>query len=122
MSFRQAQRSADILLPPSNFPLNSQDHNDLDLAMHYVPATFSGLMTNKGWVAPNPGVPKHVRTTHSDSTEYFYIERNRVEEIQALVRFSGRKVDGNALFSLDDLQVHGNIERLRLPVVAQRSD
>jgi NitT/TauT family transport system substrate-binding protein len=143
---------AAILLPPSNFQLQSQGYNDLGLTIEYAPElAFSGTMANKAWAAHNPDVLKRVLAAQSKSTEFFYDERNRADVIQLLVQVSGQKIDDvekaydffrknnffdrtgkisrvklnaviDALVGLGDLPARGNIERFLLPGVAQLSD
>ena len=143
---------AAILLPPSNFQLQSQGLNDLGLTIEYAPElAFSGTMANKAWAARNPDVLKRVLAAQAKSIEFFYDERNRAEVVQLLVRISSQKVDDvekaydffrknnffdrtgkisrvklnaliDALVGLGDLQARGNVERFLLPGVAQLSD
>jgi NitT/TauT family transport system substrate-binding protein len=143
---------AAILLPPSNFQLQSQGFNDLGLTIEYAPElVFSGTMANKAWAARNPDVLKRVLEAQSKSTEFFYDERNRAEAVALLVRISGQKVDDvekaydffrknnffdrtgkisrvklnaliDALVGLGDLPTRGDIERFLLPGVAVLSD
>jgi NitT/TauT family transport system substrate-binding protein len=143
---------AAILLPPSNFQLQSQGFNDLGLTIEYAPElVFSGTMANKAWAARNPDVLKRVLEAQSKSTEFFYDERNRAEAVALLVRISGQKVDDvekaydffrknnffdrtgkisrvklnaliDALVGLGDLPTRGDIERVLLPGVAVLSD
>ena len=143
---------AAILLPPSNFQVQSQGYNDLGLAMKYAPElAFSGTVVNKTWAAGNADALKRVLAAQSKSTEYFYDTKNHVEVVNILVKVSGQKVEDveksydffrdnnffdrtgkiskrkmnaliDALVTLGDVKTAGNIERFLLPGDAQLSD
>jgi ABC-type nitrate/sulfonate/bicarbonate transport system substrate-binding protein len=143
---------AAILLPPSNFQVQSQGYNDLGLAMQYAPElAFSGTVVNKAWAARSADLLKRVLAAQSKSTEYFYDAKNRTEVVNILVKVSGQKLEDvdksydffsrnnffdrtgkisrakmtaliEALVSLGDVKATGNIERFLLPGVAQLSD
>jgi NitT/TauT family transport system substrate-binding protein len=143
---------AAILLPPSNFQVQSQGYNDLGLAMQYAPElAFSGTVVNKAWAGRNADVLKRVLAAQSKSTDYFYDPNNRAEAVNILVKVSGQKPEDveksydffirnnlfdrsgkisrvkmnaliEALVGLGDVKAPGNIERFLLPGVAQLSD
>src|SRR5436305_1298902 len=143
---------AAILLPPSNFQLESQGFNSLGLTIEYAPElAFSGTMANKAWAARNPEALKRVLAVQSRSTEFLYNEGNRAEAVALLVRLSGQKADDvekaydffrknnffdrtgrisrvklnaliDALVDLGDLPARGNVERFLLPGVVELSD
>jgi NitT/TauT family transport system substrate-binding protein len=143
---------AAILLPPSNFQVQSQGYNDLGLAMQYAPElAFSGTVVNKAWAARSADVLKRVLAAQSKSTEYLYDPNNRAEAVNILVKVSGQKPEDveksfdffirnnlfdrsgkisrvkmnaliDALVGLGDVKAPGNIERFLLPGVAQLSD
>jgi NitT/TauT family transport system substrate-binding protein len=143
---------AAILLPPSNFQVQSQGYNDLGLAMQYAPElAFSGTVVNKAWAARRADVLKRVLAAQSKSTEYLYDPKNRTEVVNILVKVSGQKLEDvdksydffnknnffdrtgkisrakmtaliEALVSLGDVKAPGNIEQFLLPGVAQLSD
>jgi ABC-type nitrate/sulfonate/bicarbonate transport system substrate-binding protein len=143
---------AAIVLPPSNFQLETAGYNNLGLTINYAPElAFSGTVVNRAWAERNQEVLRRVLTAQSKSTEYFYDDRNRAELVRILVAVSGQKPEDveksydffrknnffdrtgkisrtkmnallEALQSLGDLQARGNIERFLLPGVAQLSD
>jgi NitT/TauT family transport system substrate-binding protein len=143
---------AAILLPPSNFQVQSQGYNDLGLATQYAPElAFSGTVVNKAWAARSADVLKRVLAAQSKSTEYLYDPNNRAEAVNILVKVSGQKPEDveksfdffirnnlfdrsgkisrvkmnaliDALVGLGDVKAPGNIERFLLPGVAQLSD
>jgi NitT/TauT family transport system substrate-binding protein len=143
---------AAILLPPSNFQIQSQGYNDLGLAMQYAPElAFSGTVVNKDWAARSADVLKRVLAAQSRSTDYFYDPKNRAEAVGILVKVSNQKpadvekaydffgknsffdrtgkisrIKMNALIEalvgLGDVKAPGNVERFLLPGVAQLSD
>ena len=143
---------AAIVLPPSNFQLESAGYSNLGLTIDYAPElAFSGTVANKAWAGRNPDVLRRVLAAQSKSTDYFYDERNRAELVRILVAVSGQKAEDveksydffrknsffdrtgkisrakmnallEALLSLGDLQARGNIERFVLPGVAQLAD
>src|SRR5262249_34341085 len=79
-----------ILLPPSNFQVQSQGYNDIGLAMQYAPElAFSGTVVNKAWAARSADVLKRVLAAQSKSTEYLYEPKNRAEVVNILVKVSG---------------------------------
>ena len=143
---------AAIVLPPSNFQIESAGYNNLGLTIEYAPElAFSGTVVNKAWSDRNPDVlqPRACRAEQGDRV--FYDERNRAELVRILVAASGQKPEDveksydffrkndffdrtgkisraklkalvDALHSLGDLQAPGNTERFVLPGVAQLSD
>jgi NitT/TauT family transport system substrate-binding protein len=143
---------AAILLPPSNFQIQSQGFNDLGLAMQYAPElAFSGTVVNKTWAARSADVFKRVLAAQSRSTDYFYDPKNRAEAVGILVKVSNQKPEDveksydffgknnffdrtgkisrvkmnaliEALVGLGDVKAPGNVERFLLPGVAQLSD
>jgi NitT/TauT family transport system substrate-binding protein len=143
---------AAILLPPSNFQIQTAGYNDLGLTIEYAPElAFSGTAVNRAWAARNPDLLKRVLAAQSKSIEYLYDERNRAEVVRILVAVSRQKQEDveksydffqknnffdrtgkisrlkmnalvDALIILGDLQTRGNIERFLLPGVAQLSD
>jgi NitT/TauT family transport system substrate-binding protein len=143
---------AAILLPPSNFQVQSQSYNDLGLAMQYAPElAFSGTVVNKAWAGRSADVLKRVLAAQSKSTDYLYDPNNRAEAVNILVKVSGQKPEDveksydffirnnlfdrsgkisrvkmnaliDALVGLGDVKAPGNIERFLLPGVAQLSD
>jgi NitT/TauT family transport system substrate-binding protein len=143
---------AAILLPPSNFQVQSQGYNDLGLAMQYAPElAFSGTVVNKAWAARSADVLKRVLAAQSKSTDYLYDPNNRAAAVNILVKVSGQKPEDveksydffirndlfdrsgkisrvkmnaliEALVGLGDVKAPGNIERFLLPGVAQLSD
>ena len=143
---------AAILLPPSNFQIQSQGYNDLGLAMQFAPElAFSGTVVNRAWAGRNTDVLKRALAAQSKSTEYLYDPKNRAEVVSILVKVSGQKPEDvdksydffnknnffdrtgkisrakmnaliDALVSLGDVKAPGNIERFLLPGVAQLSD
>jgi NitT/TauT family transport system substrate-binding protein len=143
---------AAILLPPSNFQVQSQGYNDLGLATQYAPElAFSGTVVNKAWAARSADVLKRVLAAQSKSTDYLYDPNNRAEAMNILVKVSGQKPEDveksfdffirndlfdrsgkisrvkmnaliEALVGLGDVKAPGNIERFLLPGVAQLSD
>ena len=143
---------AAILLPPSNFQIQSQGYNDLGLAMQYAPElAFSGTVVNKDWAARSADVLKRVLAAQSKSTDYFYDPKNRAEAVDILVKVSNQKPEDveksydffgknsffdrtgkisrvkmnaliEALVGLGDVKAPGNVERFLLPGVAQLSD
>jgi NitT/TauT family transport system substrate-binding protein len=143
---------AAILLPPSNFQIQSQGFNDLGLAMQYAPElAFSGTVVNKDWAARSADVFKRVLAAQSRSTDYFYDPKNRAEAVGILVKVSNQKPEDveksydffgknnffdrtgkisrvkmnaliEALVGLGDVKAPGNVERFLLPGVAQLSD
>jgi NitT/TauT family transport system substrate-binding protein len=143
---------AAILLPPSNFQIQSQGYNDLGLAMQYAPElAFSGTVVNKAWAGRNAEVLRRVLAAQSKSTEYLYDPKNRAEVVSILVKVSGQKPEDvdksydffnnnnffdrtgkisrvkmnaliDALVGLGDVKTPGNIERFLLPGVVQLSD
>jgi len=143
---------AAILLPPSNFQVQSQGYNDLGLAMQYAPElAFSGTVVNKAWAARSADVLKRVLAAQSKSTDYLYNPNNRAEAVNILVKVSGQKPEDveksfdffirndlfdrsgkisrvkmnaliDALVGLGDVKALGDIERFLLPGVAQLSD
>ena len=143
---------AAILLPPSNFQIQSRGFNDLGLTIEYAPElAFSGTMVNKAWAARNPDVLKRVLAAQSKSIEYLLrraqprrggahsgrVSRQKVDDVEKAYDFfrknnffdrtgkiSRRKLNAivDALVGLGDLPARGNIERFLLPGVAQLSD
>jgi NitT/TauT family transport system substrate-binding protein len=143
---------AAILLPPSNFQIESAGYNNLGLTIDYAPElAFSGTVVNRAWAARNQPVITRVLAAQDKSIEYFYDDRNRAEAIRILVAVSGLKVEDveksydffrknnffdrsgkisrtkmnallDALVSLGDLRTQGNIERFILRGIAQVSD
>jgi NitT/TauT family transport system substrate-binding protein len=143
---------AAILLPPSNFQVQSQGYNDLGLAMQYAPElAFSGTVVNRAWAARSADVLKRVLAAQSRSTEYLYDPRNRADAVSILVKVSGQKAEDvdksydffnknnffdrtgkisrakmtaliDALVGLGDVKSPGNVERFLLPGVAQLAD
>jgi ABC-type nitrate/sulfonate/bicarbonate transport system substrate-binding protein len=143
---------AAILLPPSNFQVQSQGFNDLGLAMKYAPElAFSGTVVNRAWAARSADLLKRVLAVQSKSTEYLYDPKNRSEAVSILVKVSGQKPEDvdksydffnknnffdrtgkisrakmtaliDALVGLGDVKAAGNVERFVLPGVAQLSD
>jgi NitT/TauT family transport system substrate-binding protein len=143
---------AAVLLPPSNFQIQSQGYNDLGLAMQYAPElAFSGTVVNRAWAGRNPEVLKRALAAQSKSTEYLYDPKNRAEVVGILVKVSGQKPEDveksydfftkndffdrtgkisrvkmnalvEALVGLGDVKAPGNVERFLLPGVAQLSD
>ena len=143
---------AAILLPPSNFQIQSQGYNDLGLAMKFAPElAFSGTVVNRAWAGRNTDLLKRALAAQSKSTEYLYDPKNRAEVVSILVKASGQKPEDvdksydffnknnffdrtgkisrakmnaliDALVSLGDVKAPGNIERFLLPGMAQLSD
>jgi ABC-type nitrate/sulfonate/bicarbonate transport system substrate-binding protein len=143
---------AAIVLPPSNFQIETAGFNNLGLTIEYAPElAFSGTVVNKAWADRNQDLLRRVLAVQSRSTEYFYDGRNRAELVRILVAASGQKTEDveksydffhknnffdrsgrisrskmnallDALLSLGDVQARGNIERFLLPGVAQLSD
>jgi NitT/TauT family transport system substrate-binding protein len=143
---------AAILLPPSNFQIQSQGYNDLGLTMQYAPElAFSGTVVNRAWAARSADVLKRVLAAQSKSIDYLYDPKNRAEVVNILVKVSGQKLEDveksydffnknnffdrtgkisrakmnaliDALVGLGDVKAPGNIERFLLPGVAQLSD
>src|SRR5216684_1456797 len=143
---------AAIVLPPSNFQIESAGYNNLGLTIEYAPElAFSGTVVNKAWADRNVDALRRVLAAQTKSIEYLYDDRNRAEEVRILVAVSGKKTEDveksydffrknnffdrtgrisrrkmnallDALLSLGDLQARGNIERFLLPGVAQLSD
>jgi len=143
---------AAIVLPPSNFQIESAGYNNLGLTIEYAPElAFSGTVVNKAWADRNRDVLSRVLAAQTKSIEYLYDDRNRAEAVRILVAVSGQKTEDvdksydffrkndffdrtgkisrtkmnallDALLSLGDLQAGGNIERFLLPGVAQLSD
>ena len=143
---------AAILLPPSNFQVQSQGYNDLGLAMQYAPElAFSGTVVNNAWAARSADVLNRVLAAQSRSTEYLYNPQNRAEVVNILVKVSGQKQEDvdksynfftknrffdrtgkisqakmnaliDALVSLGDVKTPDNVQRFLLPGVAQLSD
>jgi NitT/TauT family transport system substrate-binding protein len=143
---------AAILLPPSNFQVESQGYNNLGLAMQYAPElAFSGTVVNKAWAARSAEVLKRVLAAQSKSTEYLYDPNNRTEVVNILVKVSGQKLEDvdksydffnknnffdrsgkisrakmtaliDALASLGDVTAPVNIDQFLLPGVAQLGD
>jgi ABC-type nitrate/sulfonate/bicarbonate transport system substrate-binding protein len=143
---------AAILLPPSNFQVESQGFNNLGLALQYTPElAFSGTVVNKAWAARSADVLKRVLAAQSKSTEYLYDPKNRAEVVNILVKASGQKLDDvdksydffnknnffdrtgkisrakmtaliDALVSLGDVTGPVNIDQFLLPGVAQLAD
>ena len=143
---------AAILLPPSNFQVQSQGYNDLGLTMQYAPElAFSGTVVNRAWAARSADVLKRVIAAQSKSIDYLYDPKNRAEVVNILVKVSGQKSEDvdksydffnknsffdrtgkisrtkmnaliDALVGLGDVKAPGNIERFVLPGVAQLSD
>jgi NitT/TauT family transport system substrate-binding protein len=143
---------AAIVLPPSNFQIETAGYNNLGLTIEYAPElAFSGTVVNKAWADRNQDVLRRVLAAQSKSVEYLYDDRNRAELVRILVAVSGQKMEDveksydffrknnffdrtgkisraklnallDALLSLGDLQARGNIERFLLPGVAQLSD
>jgi NitT/TauT family transport system substrate-binding protein len=141
-----------IVLPPSNFQIETAGFNNLGLTIEYAPElAFSGTVVNKAWADRNQDLLRRVLAVQSRSTEYFYDDRNRAELVRILVAASGQKTEDveksydffhknnffdrsgrisrskmnallDALLSLGDVQARGNIERFLLPGVAQLSD
>lgn len=143
---------AAILLPPSNFQVQSQGYRDLGLAMQYAPElAFSGTVVNNAWAARNADVLRRVLAAQSKSTEYLYAPQNRAAAVNILVKVSGQKPEDvdksydfftkngffdrtgkisrvkmnaliDALVGLGDVKSPGHVERFLLPGVAQLSD
>jgi NitT/TauT family transport system substrate-binding protein len=143
---------AAILLPPSNFQIQSQGYNDLGLAMQFAPElAFSGTVVNRLWAGRNTDVLKRALAAQTKSTEYLYDPKNRAEVVSILVKVSGQKPEDvdksydffnknnffdrtgkisrakmnaliDALVGLGDVKTAGNIERFLLPGVSQLSD
>jgi ABC-type nitrate/sulfonate/bicarbonate transport system substrate-binding protein len=143
---------AAILLPPSNFQIQSAGYNDLGLTIQYAPELpFSGTVANKAWAGRNQDMLKRVLAAQSKSIEFLYDDRNRAEAVRILVAVSGLKAEDveksydffrkndffdrtgkisrakmnallDALVSLGDLQARGDVQRFLLPGVAQLSD
>jgi ABC-type nitrate/sulfonate/bicarbonate transport system substrate-binding protein len=143
---------AAIVLPPSNFQIESAGYNNLGLTLQYAPElAFSGTVVNKGWSESHGDVLRRVLEAQKKSTDYFYDERNRAELVRILVAASGQKPEDveksydffrnnsffdrtgtisrtklnallDALTSLGDVQARGNIERFLLPGMTQLSD
>jgi NitT/TauT family transport system substrate-binding protein len=143
---------AAILLPPSNFQIESAGYNDLGLTIDYAPElAFSGTVVNRAWADRNRPMISRVLAAQNKSIEYLYDDRNRAEAVRILVAVSGLKTDDveksydffrknnffdrtgkisatkmnallDALVSLGDLRVRGDIERFLLRGVAQVSD
>src|SRR5262245_6182754 len=143
---------AAILLPPSNFQLQTQGYNDLGLTLQYAPElAFSGTVVNKAWATRNADVLKRVHAAQSKSIEYLYDPNNRADAIRILVKVSGQKAEDveksydffiknnffdrtfkipraklnalvDALVGFGDVPARGNVERFLLPGVAQLSD
>ena len=143
---------AAILLPPSNFQVQTAGYNDLGLTIQYAPELpFSGTVANKAWAGRNPDVLKRVLAAQSKGIEFLYDDRNRADAVRILVAVSGLKAEDveksydffrkndffdragkisrtkinallDALVSLGDLPARGNVERFLLPGVAQLSD
>jgi NitT/TauT family transport system substrate-binding protein len=143
---------AAILLPPSNFQVQSQGYSDLGLTMQYAPElAFSGTVVNRAWAARSADVLKRVIAAQSKSIDYLYDPKNRAEVVNILVKVSGQKPEDvdksydffnknnffdrtgkisrakmnaliDALVGLGDVKAPGNIERFLLPGVAQLSD
>jgi NitT/TauT family transport system substrate-binding protein len=143
---------AAILLPPSNFQIQSAGYNDIGLTIEYAPElAFSGTVVGTAWAGRNQNVVSRVLAGQDKSTEYFYDDRNRAEVVRILVAVSGLKAEDveksydffrknnffdrtrkisrsklnslvDALTSLGDLQARGNVERFLLPGVAQLAD
>jgi NitT/TauT family transport system substrate-binding protein len=143
---------AAILLPPSNFQIESAGYNNLGLTMDYAPElAFSGTVVNRAWAGRNESVITRVLAAQNKSIDYFYDDRNRAEAIRILVAVSGLKIEDveksydffrknnffdrtgkisrakmnaliDALVSLGDLRARGDIERFVLRGVAQVSD
>ena len=84
---------AAILLPPSNFQIQSQGYNDLGLAMKFAPElAFSGtVVKNRAWAGRNTDLLRRALAAQSKSTEYFYDPKNRAEVVSILVKVSGQK-------------------------------
>jgi NitT/TauT family transport system substrate-binding protein len=143
---------AAILLPPSNFQVQTAGYNDLGLTIQYAPELpFSGTVANKAWAGRNQDVLKRVLAAQSKGIEFLYDDRNRAETVRILVAVSGLKAEDveksydffrkndffdrtgkisrtklnallDALVSLGDLQARGDVQRFLLPSVAQLSD
>ena len=83
---------AAIVLPPSNFQIESAGYNNLGLTIEYAPElAFSGTVVNKAWSDRNPDVLRRVLAAQSKGIEFFYDERNRAELVRILVAASGQK-------------------------------
>jgi NitT/TauT family transport system substrate-binding protein len=143
---------AAIVLPPSNFQIETAGYNNLGLTIEYAPElAFSGTMVNRAWAERNADALRRVLSAQTKSIEYLYDDRNRAEAVRILVAVSGQKTEDveksydffrksnffdrtgkisrpkmnallDALTSLGDLQARGNIERFLLPGVAQLAD
>jgi len=143
---------AAILLPPSNFQVQSQGYNDLGLALQYAPElAFSGSVVNRAWAARSAETLKRVLAAQSKSIEYLYDPKNRAEAVSILVKVSNQKPEDveksydffnnnnffdrsgkisrtkinaliDALVGLGDVKAPGNPERFLLSGVAQLSD
>jgi NitT/TauT family transport system substrate-binding protein len=143
---------AAILLPPSNFQVQTAGYNDLGLTIQYAPELpFSGTVANKAWAGRNQDALKRVLAAQSKGIEFLYDDRNRAEAVRILVAVSGLKAEDveksydffrkndffdrtgkisrtklnallDALVSLGDLQARGDVQRFLLPSVAQLSD
>jgi NitT/TauT family transport system substrate-binding protein len=143
---------AAILLPPSNFQVQTAGYNDLGLTIQYAPELpFSGTVANKAWAGRNQDVLKRVLAAQTKGIEFLYDDRNRAEAVRILVAVSGLKAEDveksydffrkndffdrtgkisrakidallDALVSLGDLPARGDAQRFLLPGVAQLSD
>jgi ABC-type nitrate/sulfonate/bicarbonate transport system substrate-binding protein len=143
---------AAILLPPSNFQIQTAGYNDIGLTMEYAPElAFSGTTVNKAWASRNQNALGRVLAAQAKSTEYLYDDRNRAEVVRILTTVSGLKLEDveksydffrknnffdrtgkisrpklnalvDALISLGDVPARGNVERFVLSGTAQLSD
>src|SRR5882757_7974439 len=132
---------AALLLPPSNFQVQTAGYSDLGPTIDYAPElAFSGTVANKTWAGRNQDVLRRVLAAQSKSIAYFYDDGNRAEVVRILMAVSGLKIEDveksydffrknsffdrtgkisrsrmnallDALVSLGDLQARGNIER-----------
>ena len=143
---------AAILLPPFNFQAEAAGFNSLGLTVDYAPdLPFSGTVVNKKWAADHIPLLKRLLAAHAKSVAWFYEPANKAEAVKILGSVSSLKPDDieksydffvknnffdrsgaisrakmtaliEALVSLGDVQVKGNIERFTLPEVARVSD
>jgi NitT/TauT family transport system substrate-binding protein len=143
---------AAILLPPTNFQLQTAGFSDLGLTIAYAPElAFSGTVVGNAWAGRNQNVLMRVLAAQTKSTEYLYDDHNRADVVRILVEASRLNIEDveksydffrknnffdrtgkisrtklnallDALLGLGDLQSRGNIERFLLPGVAQLSD
>jgi NitT/TauT family transport system substrate-binding protein len=143
---------AAIVLPPSNFQIETAGYKNLGLTVEYAPGlAFSGSVVGTAWAGRNAAILGRVLAAQAKSTEWLYDDRNRAEAVRILVGVSSQKVEDvdksydffrknnffdrtgkisraklnelvDALTSLGDLQARGNVERFLLPGVAELSN